>query len=316
MKFDIIMKIVEKIKELRKIVSEAKRAGKTVGFVPTMGALHEGHYSLIKAAKEQTDFVVVSIFVNPAQFAPTEDIDRYPRMLDADTAGCKKFGVDIVFAPAAAEMYPVRDNKSGKSDLKSSGAASKAIVSNGMYPQQSLSWVNVEKLAETLCGKSRPGHFRGVATVCAKLFNIVQPDVVFFGQKDAQQSLIIQRLVADLNMPLKVVVCPTIREKDGLAMSSRNRYLSKEERKDAALLYAVLQEAEVLISAGLRDSRKIIGEMEKIINLSSRTKIDYISVLDAQTLEEVNGVKGRILIALAVKIGSARLIDNIVLNIE
>ena len=310
------MKIVEKIKELREIVSIAKATGKKIGFVPTMGALHEGHYSLIKTAKEQTDFVVVSIFVNPTQFAPTEDIDKYPRTLDADAAGCRKSGVDIIFAPAAAEMYPVRDNKSGKSDLKSSGAASKAIVSNGMYPQQNLSWVNVEKLAEPLCGKSRPGHFRGVATVCAKLFNIVQPDVVFFGQKDAQQSIVIQRLVADLNMPLKVVVCPTVREKDGLAMSSRNRYLSKEERKDATLLYAALQEAEVLISAGLRDSRKIISEMEKIINLSSRTKIDYISVLDAQTLEEVNGVKGRILIALAVKIGSARLIDNVVLNIE
>ncbi|MHB0945542.1 MAG: pantoate--beta-alanine ligase [Sedimentisphaerales bacterium] len=284
------MKIVGKILEVRKLVAEAKAVGKTVGLVPTMGALHEGHFSLIRTAKKQTDFVVVSIFVNPTQFGPTEDIDKYPRTLDADTAGCEKNGADVIFAPTADEIYP----------------------------QQNLSWgnvwVNVEKLDQPLCGRNRPGHFRGVATVCAKLFNIVQPDIAFFGQKDAQQSIIIQRMVADLNMPLKIVVCPTVREKDGLAMSSRNRYLNADERKDAALLYASLQEAEILIAGGLRDSKKIIGEMEKIIKLSGRTKIDYIDIVNAKTLEEVEQVKGETLLAIAVKIGSARLIDNIIVD--
>lgn len=284
------MKIVEKIQEVRKLVADAKAAGKTVGLVPTMGALHEGHFSLIRAAKKQTDFVVVSIFVNPTQFGPTEDIDKYPRTLDADAEGCEKNGADVVFAPTTSEIYP----------------------------QQNLAWgnvwVNVEKLDQPLCGKNRPGHFRGVATVCAKLFNIVQPDIAFFGQKDAQQVIIIQRMVADLNMPLKIVVCPTVREKDGLAMSSRNRYLNADERKDAALLYASLQEAEILIAGGLRDSKKIVGEMEKIIKLSNRAKIDYISIVDAQTLEEVGQIKGKTLIAMAVKIGSARLIDNVIIN--
>jgi pantoate--beta-alanine ligase len=280
------MKIVKKIQEVRKLVAEAKAAGKTIGFVPTMGALHEGHFSLIKTAKQQTGFVVVSIFVNPTQFGPTEDIDKYPRTLDADAAGCEKYDTDVIFAPTPDEIYP----------------------------KQNTVWVNVEKLPQFLCGKNRPDHFRGVATVCAKLFNIVQPDIAFFGQKDAQQSIIIQKMVADLNMPLKIVVCPTIREKDGLAMSSRNRYLNADERKDAALLYAALQQAEILIAGGLRNSKKIIGEMEKIINLSSRTKIDYICIVNAQTLEDVELVEGKTLLALAVKIGSARLIDNITIT--
>lgn len=280
------MKIVEKIQEVQKLVAEAKKAGQTIGLVPTMGALHEGHFSLIKTAKQQTDFVVVSIFVNPTQFGPTEDIDKYPRTLDADAAGCEKNGADVIFAPTANEIYP----------------------------QKNITWVNIEKLDQPLCGKNRPGHFRGVATVCTKLFNIAQPDIAFFGQKDAQQSIIIQRLVADLNMPLKIVVCPTVRENDGLAMSSRNKYLNADERKDAVLLYAALQEAEILIAAGLRDSKKIIGEMEKIINLSSRTKIDYISIVHAQTLEDIERVEGKTLIAMAVKIGPARLIDNIIIT--
>ena len=284
------MKIVKKILEVRKLVADAKAAGKTVGLVPTMGALHEGHFSLIRTAKQQTDFVVVSIFVNPTQFGPTEDIDKYPRTLDADTAGCEKNGADVIFAPTPDEIYPQQNLSGGNV------------------------WVNVEKLDQPLCGKNRPGHFRGVATVCAKLFNIVQPDVAFFGQKDAQQVIIIQRMVADLNMPLKIVVCPTVREKDGLAMSSRNRYLNADERKDAALLYAALQEAEILIAGDLRDSKKIIGEMEKIIKLSGRTKIDYIDIVNAKTLEEVEQVRGETLLAIAVKIGSARLIDNIIVD--
>jgi pantoate--beta-alanine ligase len=281
------MEIVETIENTKKIIAKAKSAGKKIGFVPTMGALHEGHFSLIRAAKEQTDFVVASIFVNPAQFGPGEDIDKYPRPFDADVKACKDLGVDVVFAPTVAQMYP----------------------------QKNLTWVNVEKLTESLCGKSRPGHFRGVATVCAKLFNIIQPDIVFLGQKDAQQAIVLQRMVADLNMPLKIVVCPTVRQADGLAASSRNKYLSAAQRKDAALVYAALQEAELFIKAGRRKSSELIGEMEKILKISKQIKIDYISVVDAQTLDNLDEVKGKVLIALAVKIGSTRLIDNIVIDV-
>jgi pantoate--beta-alanine ligase len=309
------MKVVEKIEDLRRLVAQAKTAEKKIGFVPTMGALHDGHFSLIKAAKEQTDFVVVSIFVNPTQFGPTEDIDKYPKTLDADTAGCKKFGVDIVFAPSTAEMYPVRDNKSQISDSNQLTQRQGMEVSNGMYPSKNITWVNVEKLTEPLCGKSRPSHFRGVATVCAKLFNIVEPDIAFFGQKDAQQSIVIRQMVSDLNMPLKIVVCPTVREPDGLAMSSRNRYLNAGERKDAALIYASLQEAELFITAGWRKTSELIGEMEKILKLSSRIKIEYISILDCRTLEEIDQAKGKILIAVAAKVGQGRLIDNIILDV-
>ncbi|MDD5135394.1 MAG: pantoate--beta-alanine ligase [Phycisphaerae bacterium] len=281
------MKVVEKIEELKQLIAQVKTAGKKIGFVPTMGALHAGHFSIIKAAREQTDFVVVSIFVNPAQFGPAEDIDKYPKTLDADTAGCEKLGVDIVFAPTVA----------------------------GMYPSENLTWVNVEKLTEPLCGRNRPGHFRAVATVCAKLFNIVQPDIAFFGQKDAQQSIVIKQMVSDLNMPLEIIVCPTVREPDGLAMSSRNSYLDTEERKDAVLIYAALKEAELFITAGHRKSSELIGEMEKILKLSSRIKIEYISVLDSRTLEEIEQANGEVLVAIAVKLGQARLIDNIMLNI-
>ncbi len=225
-------------------------------------------------------------------------------------------GVDIVFAPTVEQMYPVRDNKSGKSDLKSTGAESKAVVSNGMYPQENITWVNVEKLTESLCGKNRPGHFRGVATVCMKLFNIVRPDTAFFGQKDAQQAVVIKRMVADLNMPLDIVVCPTMREQDGLAISSRNKYLNAEQRKEAALLYAALQEAQLFIKAGRRESSELISQMKEILKISQQIKIEYINIVDAQTLEELDEARGRVLIALAVKIGNARLIDNIVLDVE
>jgi pantoate--beta-alanine ligase len=282
------MEIIETIEKTRKIIVKAKAAGKKIGFVPTMGALHEGHFSLIKAAKKQTDFVVVSIFVNPAQFGPGEDIDKYPRPFDEDVKACSNLGVDVVFAPTVVQMYP----------------------------EKNLTWVNVEKLSEPLCGKSRPEHFRGVATVCAKLFNIVQPDLAFFGQKDAQQVIVVRRMAADLNMPLKIVVCPIVREKDGLAMSSRNKYLSAKERKDAALLYAALQEAELFIKAGVRKSSELKKEMEKILNISKQIKIDYISIVDAQTLDELKEAKGKVLIALAVKLGAARLIDNIILDVE
>lgn len=293
------MEIVKTIEQVRKVVSEAGMASRGIGLVPTMGALHEGHFSLIKAAKKQCDFVAVSIFVNPTQFGPGEDLAKYPRHFDADVKACKELGVDIVFAPTVEQMYPVRDK-----------------TSNGVYPEKNITWVNVEKLSEPLCGKSRPGHFRGVATVCAKLFNIVQPDVAFFGQKDAQQAVIIQRMVADLNMPMEIVVCPTVRQIDGLAMSSRNKYLNDKERKDAALLYAALQEAEMLIGAGVRKSSELVREMEKILKISKQIKVEYISIVNAQTLDEIDEVKGKVLIAIAAKLGSARLIDNIMLDVE
>jgi pantoate--beta-alanine ligase len=281
------MEIVKTIDRVRKIISRAKSAGRKVGFVPTMGALHEGHFSLIRAAKKQTVFVVVSIFVNPTQFGPGEDLAKYPRPFKKDVNACRKLGVDVVFAPTVKQMYP----------------------------QENITWVNVEKLSEPLCGKSRPGHFRGVATVCSKLFNIVQPDIAFFGQKDAQQAIVIQRMAADLNMLLKIVVCPTVREKDGLAMSSRNAYLRPKERKDAALLYAALQGAEVFIAAGERKSKTLVSELKKILKISRLMKIDYIKIVDAKTLEEIKRVKGRVLIAIAAKIGGTRLIDNIIVNV-
>ena len=276
------MEIVKTIDRAREIILKAKSAGRKIGFVPTMGALHEGHFSLIKAAKKQTDFVVVSIFVNPTQFGPGEDLSKYPRPFKKDVNACRKLGADAIFAPKAEQMYP----------------------------EKNITWVNVEKLSKPLCGKSRPGHFRGVATVCSKLFNIVQPDIAFFGQKDAQQAIIVQRMAADLNMPLKIAVCPTIREQDGLAMSSRNVYLKPKERKDAALLYAALEEAEFFIKAGERKSKTLTGEMKKILKISGQIKIDYIKIVDTKTLEEVDRIEGKVLIALAVRIGKTRLIDN------
>ncbi|MCE5341792.1 MAG: pantoate--beta-alanine ligase [Planctomycetaceae bacterium] len=282
------MKIAKTIDEIRMIVADAGTADQKVGFVPTMGALHAGHVSLVKKAKQQCEFVVVSIFVNPTQFGPNEDLNKYPKPFDADIAMCKKNGVDAVFAPAPSEMYQ----------------------------EQNITWVSVDKLSELLCGKSRPTHFRGVATVCTKLFNIIQPDVAYFGQKDAQQVIIIQRMIADLNMPMRIVVCPIVREEDGLAMSSRNKYLDAKQRKEALLLYASLQEAQLLIDGGRRESAFIKEQMQKILNIGKQIEIDYISIVNADTLEEIEEIKGKVLIALAVKMPSARLIDNILLDVE
>ena len=283
------MKLVTTITEVKTLVAKARSRGQGggVGFVPTMGAIHAGHISLVKAAVKDCDFVVVSIFVNPAQFAPGEDIETYPKTLDDDLAKCRENSVDVVFAPSAEQMYP----------------------------QKNLSWVEVEKLTLPLCGRDRPSHFKGVTTVCAKLFNIVQPDTAYFGSKDAQQAIVIKRMVDDLNIPLEIVVCPTIRQKSGLAMSSRNSYLSDEEKKQATLLYAALQECELLIATGLRDSKSLIGEMRKLLAIGRDIKIDYISIVSADTLEEIDIVSGKVLIALAAKIGPARLIDNILLEI-
>jgi len=251
-----------------------------------MGALHIGHISLIEAAKKDCDFVVVSIFVNPTQFGADEDFEKYPRPLEADLEICKKTGVDVVFNPAPEQMYQA----------------------------ENITWVNVEKLTETLCGRFRPGHFRGVATVCAKLFNIVGPDIAFFGQKDGQQAVVIKRMVDDLKMPLKVVVCPTVREANGLAVSSRNKYLSEQQKKDATYIYKSLQKCEEMIKAGIKDAGRIISEMQKVLNEVPSIEIEYVSIVDAESLQSVDRIAGKVLAAVAVRIGPARLIDNILVD--
>jgi len=282
------MKVAKTIKSVRNLVKAVRSKGKIIGFVPTMGALHIGHISLIEKAKQQTDFVVVSIFVNPTQFGPGEDFKKYPRPLSADLKICRKAGVDVVFAPATEQMYP----------------------------KENLTWVNVGKLTEQLCGRFRPGHFSGVTTVCAKLFNIVAPDIAFFGQKDAQQAIVIKRMVADLNMPLKIIVCPTVRQADGLAVSSRNQYLTRQQKKDAPLIYKSLQKCQKLIEDGVTDSKTIINQMRKILQQAPSIKIEYISIVDADTLQELKKITGKVLTVVAVKIGSTRLIDNILVDVN
>ncbi len=256
------------------------------GFVPTMGYLHEGHLSLVRRARAETSSVVVSIFVNPAQFGPGEDLNSYPRDTECDLALLRKEGVDIVFIPSTDEMYP------GRFD----------------------SWVEVGKVAERLEGACRPGHFRGVATVCAKLFDIVQPARAYFGQKDAQQVVVIKKMVADLNMNLEIVALPTVRESDGLAMSSRNTRLNPEERKAASVLHRSLTLAQQLWSQGEKGAERIRREMRALIQKQPLASIDYVSVADAETLDELKKVKPPALVSLAVRIGKTRLIDNIVLE--
>lgn len=280
------MEVAETIQSIRSLIKVARAEGKTIGFVPTMGALHIGHISLIEAAQKKCDYVVVSIFVNPTQFVPGEDFDKYPRPFEADLDVCNKAGVDVVFAPRPEQMYP----------------------------EEKLTWVTVEKLTEPLCGQFRPGHFRGVTTVCCKLFNIVSPDIAFFGQKDAQQAIVIKRMVNDLNMPLEIVICPTIREPDGLAVSSRNKYLTEQQKKDATNIYKSLQECHHMIKNGVKSVPEIIAEMTKILQQVPSANIEYISIVDADTLENIDRISGKILAAVAVKIGQARLIDNILVD--
>jgi pantoate--beta-alanine ligase len=280
------MKVAKTIAEIRAWVKQAHAEGKTVGFVPTMGALHVGHVSLIEAAGRSCDAVVVSIFVNPTQFGPGEDFERYPRPLERDLELCEKHGVGAVFAPSVAEMYP----------------------------RENLTWVDVEKLTEGLCGRFRPGHFRGVATVCAKLFHIVGPDRAFFGQKDAQQAVVIRRMVADLNLPLEIVVGPTVREPDGLAVSSRNQYLRPQERKDAAVLYRALQKGAELMRAGATDVAQITGEMEGVLRQVPGLRVEYLCIVDAESLQGLCTVRGRVLAAVAAYLGTTRLIDNIIVD--
>jgi len=280
------MKVTKKIDPTREAVRKARSSGKKIGFVPTMGALHKGHISLIEAAGQACDYVVVSIFVNPTQFGPGEDLQRYPRNLQRDLQICREQGVDLVFAPPASQMYP----------------------------QQNLTWVKVEKLSRTLCGRFRPGHFTAVATVCAKLFNIVQPDSAFFGQKDAQQAAVIKKMVADLNMPLKIEVCPTVRDSDGLATSSRNKYLSAADRKQATVIFKALQECRQLIKAGETRPDEIKARMLGILNQSPDLNVQYVQLVDAEDLTELKKISGTVLAAVAVNIADTRLIDNIVVD--
>ncbi|MBI5043628.1 MAG: pantoate--beta-alanine ligase [Nitrospirae bacterium] len=273
------MQAFDNIKSLSSTIKEIKAQKKTIGFIPTMGFLHEGHLSLMRFAKKVTDVVVVSIFVNPTQFGPKEDFNAYPRDMEGDKRKCLEAGVDILFIPPASEIYP----------------------------ENYITYVNVEKITDVMCGASRPGHFRGVATIVAKLFNIVKPDKAFFGQKDYQQTVIIKRMAADLNMDIDIEVLPTVRESDGPAMSSRNFYLNEEERKAAACLYRSLTKAEEMIKSGERGSAKIIGSMQKIIEAEKLAKIDYITIADAETLEEAKTIDRKVVIALAVWIGKTRL---------
>ncbi|MGB7582960.1 MAG: pantoate--beta-alanine ligase [Sedimentisphaerales bacterium] len=281
------MKIAKTIKLVRAAIKAARKAGRAIGLVPTMGALHRGHVSLIERSAKHGDFVVVSIFVNPTQFGPKEDLAKYPRPLREDLRICEDNGVDVVFIPDAREMYR----------------------------EEEITWVNVDKISEPLCGRFRPGHFRGVATVCAKLFNIVQPDIAYFGQKDAQQLAVIRRMVADLDFTLKIVGCPTVREADGLALSSRNLYLSSDQRKDATCIYRSLKTAREMIEAGRTNPKTIAAKIRKIITAAkSLSSVDYISIVDAETLQDVSRVTGRVLIAIAARFGSTRLIDNLTVD--
>lgn len=281
------MKLVHTIDDVRRCVASMKKQGHRIGLVPTMGALHDGHGSLIEAAVAECDYVVVSIFVNPTQFGPGEDLEKYPRTLETDCTYCEKLGAHLVFAPSVEEIYP----------------------------DEQLTWVNVKKLTEPLCGAKRPGHFRGVTTVCAKLFNIVQADTAYFGRKDAQQTIVIQRMVKELNIPLEIRVCPIIRETDGLAISSRNQYLSPDERERAVCLYAALSRCKEQIDAGQRDAAELISQMNAIIERQGG-KIDYVEIVDATTLEPPKSIRGNVLIALAVFFGKTRLIDNLLLDLN
>lgn len=281
------MKIVSTIEEVRAQVKEWKKEGQSIGFVPTMGYLHEGHMSLIDAAGEN-DKVVVSIFVNPMQFGPTEDLASYPRDLEHDAKLCEEHGVDLIFHPTPEEMYG----------------------------DQFYSYVDMDVLTKELCGLSRPVHFRGVCTVVTKLFNIVTPDRAYFGQKDAQQLAVIKRMVKDLNMPLTITGCPIIREEDGLAKSSRNTYLSPEERKAALVLSRSIFLGKEMVEKGERNCKKILAAMTEEIEKEPLAKIDYVKIVDLDTMQQVEKIDRGILAAIAVYIGKTRLIDNFMYELE
>ncbi|MGG2466569.1 pantoate--beta-alanine ligase [Paraclostridium bifermentans] len=278
------MKIINNIKEIRKQVKDWKNDGLSVALVPTMGYLHEGHESLIKKASEDNDKVIVSIFVNPMQFGINEDLSTYPRNIDRDSDICEKNGASLIFNPSVEEMY-----------------------TDGFS-----TFVDLNNLTSGLCGKSRPTHFRGVCTVVSKLFNIVNPDKTYFGQKDAQQLSMIKQMVTDLNFDIEIVSCPIVREADGLAKSSRNTYLSKEERQASTIINKSLKKAEALIKSGEKDSKNVIDFIKNEINKEPLAKIDYISIVDNNTIKNIKTIEDGSLIAVAVFIGNTRLIDNFI----
>jgi pantoate--beta-alanine ligase len=277
------MFVLESIDDIRTGCRALRRSGRTVGLVPTMGALHEGHLSLVRASRAACDATVVSIFVNPTQFGPNEDLAKYPRSFEADCEALERNGVDLVFAPTAAEMYP-------------SGACT---------------WVEVEEVGGRLDGASRPGHFRGVATICSKLFHLVAPNQAFFGQKDAAQLAVLRKMVRDLNFDLEIVGCPIVREADGLAMSSRNRFLSPEERRQATVLNRALRAASELVATGVTSAEKLLVTMASAMASEAGVRVDYLAVVDPETLEAIEDVRGGGLLAVAASLGSTRLIDNV-----
>ncbi|MGA2459131.1 MAG: pantoate--beta-alanine ligase [Terriglobales bacterium] len=280
------MKICFTIAEARAACLDARARRRRLGLVPTMGALHEGHLSLVRAAKAQCDAVAVSIFVNPTQFGPTEDLSKYPRQFDRDCRLLEKEGVDILFTPPVEEIYP----------------------------DGGVTWVLVESLSEKLDGRSRPGHFRGVTTIVAKLFHIIEPEAAFFGQKDAAQLAVIRRMVRDLNFPVEIIACLIVREPDGLAMSSRNAYLNREERSRALVLQRSLQKARQLFDDGERSAGKLISAAKEVFASEPQVVLDYFEIVDPDALDPVERVSRRTLVAVAARVGSTRLIDNIVLD--
>jgi len=282
------MEIIAQAKEMQRRAEQLRRQGMTIAFVPTMGFLHEGHIALMREGRKRADSLVASIFVNPTQFGPGEDYTRYPRDLQRDFKLIQGAGVDICFTPSAAEIYP-----------------------DGFQ-----TFVEVERVTQNLCGISRPGHFRGVTTVVAKLFNIVKPHCAIFGQKDYQQLITIKQMVKDLNMDIEVIGMPTVRESDGLAMSSRNTYLNPKKRKEAARLYRSLLKGKELFALGERSAATILQEVKRIIEEDQGAVIDYVNICDAHTLEDIEEIKGEAVIAVAVKMGKTRLIDNIILKEE
>ncbi|HXX34669.1 MAG TPA: pantoate--beta-alanine ligase [Thermodesulfobacteriota bacterium] len=278
------MEIIRTVKEMKEFSSQARRAGKTIAFVPTMGYFHEGHLNLMREGRRRGDILVISLFVNPTQFGPKEDFKSYPRDFERDRKMAEGVGVDILFAPEASDMYPP--------------------------DHQTV--VRVEKVTQNLCGRSRPAHFQGVATVVLMLFEIVMPHVAIFGQKDYQQLATIQQMVKDLHMSVEVLGMPTVRETDGLAMSSRNTYLLPDERKAALALYRSLQRAKELLQKGERKAEQILREMNGILRSEPLVKIDYVQICDTHTLEDVDRIEGDVVVALAVYLGKTRLIDNLV----
>lgn len=278
------MEVIKTIKEMKEFSSQARRAGKTIAFVPTMGYFHDGHLSLMREGRRRGNLLIISLFVNPTQFGPNEDFKNYPRDFERDSKMAEEVGVDVLFAPEASDMYPLN--------------------------HQTI--VRVEKVTQNLCGRSRPIHFQGVTTVVMMLFEIVMPHVAIFGEKDYQQLVTIQQMVRDLHMSVEVVGMPTVREADGLAMSSRNAYLLPEERKAAPSLYRSLQKAKELLRKGERKADRILHEMKGIFQSEPLVRIDYVQICDATTLQDVDRIEGDVVVALAAYLGKTRLIDNLV----